>query len=118
MHSRKLSVAEKRGYLLPYGSWADRVAVNAFVRDIPLEADHPSRATLAGIERGLPQLSSQQKLIVWGGRDFCFSQHFLDQWCRIFPDASVKRLPDAGHYVLDDGGEVARTAVSTFLLGS
>ncbi len=117
MHSRKLAVAEKRGYLLPYCSWADRVAVNAFVQDIPLEADHLSRATLAGIERALPRLSAHQKLIVWGGRDFCFNDHFLDQWRRIFPDASVHRHPEVGHYVLDDGGEVVRAAISAFILG-
>lgn len=116
MHNRKLSRDEKRGYLLPYRSWTDRVAVNAFVQDIPLQADHRSRATLAGIEQGLPRLRAHQKLIVWGGRDFCFNDHFLNQWRRIFPDASVHRHAHVGHYVLDDGGEAVRSAVSAFLL--
>lgn len=116
MHNRKLSVAEKRGYLLPYRSWADRVAVNAFVQDIPLEADHRSRATLTGIEQALSRLSAHQKLIVWGGRDFCFNDHFLERWRKIFPDASVKRLADVGHYVLDDGGDAIRSQVTGFVV--
>ena len=116
MHSRKLSPVEKRGYLLPYRSWTDRVAVNAFVQDIPLETDHRSRATLAGIEQTLSRLSAHRKLIVWGGRDFCFNDSFLNRWRKIFPDASVKRHAEVGHYVLDDGGEVIRSQVAEFLV--
>ncbi len=102
MHARKLSRTESRGYLLPYDSWANRVAVHQFVRDIPLESDHPSRTTLAQIERDLPSLASNPKLIVWGGRDFCFHDGFLAQFRKVYPTAEVRHLPNAGHYVLDD----------------
>lgn len=116
MHSRKLSGAEKRAFLFPYDSWANRVAVNAFVQDIPLESSHVSRSTLAEIEQKLPLLIAHEKLIVWGGRDFCFNDHFLNRWRQIFGNAAVHRLPNVGHYVIDDGGDVMRSLVSDFIL--
>jgi haloalkane dehalogenase len=116
LHRRSLSADERRGYLLPYDSWANRVAVSAFVQDIPLEPDHRSRETLAAVERGLPLLAAHKKLIVWGGRDFCFNDHFLARWRTIFPDATVRHLADAGHYVLDDGGDEVRAEIAAFIL--
>lgn len=115
MARRRLSADEKRGYLLPYGSWADRVAVNAFVRDIPMDTAHPSHATLSAVEAGLERLRSKEALILWGGRDFCFNDHFLERWRELLPDASVHRIADAGHYVLDDAREEVVPRVTAFL---
>lgn len=107
MHRRRLSAEERRGYLYPYDSWAHRVAVNAFVKDIPLAPDHVSYETLRAVERGLPSLRSHPVSVVWGGRDFCFHDAFLARWREILPEATVTRLADVGHYVLDDGGAEA-----------
>ncbi len=115
MARRRLSADERRGYLLPYGSWADRVAVNAFVRDIPMEQGHPTRATLEAVEAGLARLREKEAMIVWGGRDFCFNDHFLGRWRAILPGAAVHHLADAGHYVLDDAREGAVPLIRTFL---
>ena len=114
MHARRLSAPERRGYLFPYRSWADRIGIYGFVRDIPMEAGHPSRPVLEAIARRLPSLSAHPKLIVWGGRDFCFNDHFLERWRQIAPEAEVRRLPDAGHYVLDDAGAAARGPLLEF----
>jgi len=107
MHRRRLSADERRGYLFPYDSWAHRVAVNAFVKDIPLAPEHVSYRTLRAVEDGLPALRSHPVSVVWGGRDFCFHDAFLARWREILPEAEVTRLPDVGHYVLDDGGPEA-----------
>lgn len=115
MHSRKLTADEKRGYLLPYGSWEERIAVHRFVADIPLELSHPSFATLSKIERNLNLLADRPKLIVWGGRDFCFNDHFLARWRGIYPTARVEALAESGHYVLDDSGPTARNRIREFL---
>jgi len=117
MNQRKLSSEEKRGYLYPYRTWADRVAVNAFVKDIPMGVKHPSFPTLAGIEAGLPRLSEKPMKIIWGGADFCFNGQFLNRWRELFPKAGVVDLPNAGHYVLEDAKPEAREQVSGFLLG-
>lgn len=115
MHRRALSADEKRGYLLPYDSWANRVAVSEFVRDIPMAVPHRSWLTLAGVEEGLPQFRDRPALIVWGGRDFCFNDAFLARWREIFPQATVNRIADAGHYVLDDAREEVVPQIAAFL---
>jgi haloalkane dehalogenase len=115
MHRRALSADEKRGYLWPYRSWADRVAVSAFVRDIPMQPSHPTWNTLAAVERGLAQFRDRPVLVYWGGRDFCFNDLFLERWRKLLPQARVNRIADAGHYVLDDAREEVVPAVNAFL---
>jgi haloalkane dehalogenase len=118
MHRRALTVDEKRGYLLPYDSWANRVAVSAFVRDIPMNAAHPSWAALKQTEAGLTQFRDRPALIVWGGRDFCFNDGFLTRWRQELPQAEVHRIADAGHYVLEDACDEVVPRVAEFLNAS
>ncbi|MFI5358098.1 MAG: alpha/beta fold hydrolase [Opitutales bacterium] len=115
MHRRKLSVNEKRALLWPYGSWANRVAVNAFVKDIPMQAGHPSWPTLQGVAEGLGQFKTHPALIVWGGRDFCFNDTFYAEWRRRLPQAGTLYLADAGHYVLLDAAAAAVPRIAAFL---
>lgn len=102
MHRRNLSADEKRGFLFPYNSWSNRVAVSAFVKDIPLDVLHPSWSTLKAVEAGLTQFTAHPVLIVWGGEDFCFNDFFLTRWRELLPYAKVHRIANAGHYVLAD----------------
>ena len=115
MHRRPLSAVEKRAYLWPYDSWANRVAVSAFVRDIPLAPSHRSWITLKSVEQGLERFRNHAALVVWGGRDFCFNDHFLQRWREILPQATVDRIPDAGHYVLEDAKDEAVDRIIPFL---
>jgi haloalkane dehalogenase len=115
MHRRRLSRDEKRGYLWPYDSWAARVAVSAFVRDIPMSPRHPTWETLQAVEAGLAQFRDRRALVVWGGRDFCFHDRFLERWRTILPQAEVRRLADAGHYVLDDARDEVVPGITDFL---
>ena len=115
MHRRALSTDEKRGYLWPYDSWANRVAVSAFVQDIPLRETHRSWSTLKQVEAGLPHFRNRAALIVWGGQDFCFNDAFLARWREIYPQAIAHRIADAGHYVLDDAREEVIPRVVDFL---
>ncbi|MEN9635723.1 MAG: hypothetical protein RL077_4127 [Verrucomicrobiota bacterium] len=117
MHRRSLSPDEQRGYLWPYDSWAHRVAVDAFVRDIPMARSHPSRPALDRVEAGLAQFRHNAILIAWGESDFCFNNLFLQRWQEIFPGAQVHRLADAGHYVLDDARDEILPRLKSFLLG-
>ena len=118
MHRRRLTADERRAYLFPYNSWANRIGVHRFVRDIPVGKNHPSRATLEGIERALPQFEAHPKLILWGAKDFCFNDNFLFQWRGLFPRAGCERYADAGHYVLEDAGDDVRRRIAAFLVTS
>lgn len=105
----------KAGYLAPYGSWRERIAVQRFVEDIPMHAGHPSWTTLAEIEAGLARLRDKPMLLVWGERDWCFTPAFREEWQRRFPAAQPLRLDGAGHYVLEDAAEVAIPRIAAFL---
>ena len=116
MNRRKLSEDEKRGYLFPYDSWDNRVAVDAFVRDIPESDAHPSWNTLVEVEHGMGQFRNYPALIVWGGRDFCFNDQFLARWQGMLTDVQCVRIPDAGHYVLEDAAPQVIPLIKAHLL--
>lgn len=104
----------RRGYLLPYRSWHDRVANLRFVQDIPLHPFHPTYQVVDRIDKSLHLLDDTPKLILWGAKDWCFDDHFLRGWRERFPNAAVRVLPDAGHYVLEDGHETIVPEVTEF----
>ncbi|MFQ3650310.1 MAG: alpha/beta fold hydrolase [Gemmataceae bacterium] len=102
---RRLAPAVRAGYLAPYRTWRDRLAVLRFVQDIPLQPGDPSFAEMTRIAEALPSLADKPMLIGWGLRDFVFDADFLAEWRRRFPRATVLELADAAHLVLEDAGE-------------
>ena len=111
----RMTDAVKAGYLAPYDSWKNRVAVLRFVQDIPLSDRHPSYATLSEIESGLSLFRDSPVLLVWGGRDWCFTTHFLHEFQTRFPNAKTLSIPDAGHYVFEDAHEQILPRLRRFL---
>jgi len=112
---KALPKAVRKGFLFPYDSWANRVAVWRFVRDIPHEENHPTRPLVADIEDKLSRFADTPKLACWGLRAFCFSEYFLDQWRGRFSDLSVQTLPNAGHYLLEDASDECIPRIVAFL---
>ncbi len=113
--SKPLSTGAREAYLWPHRSWADRIAVREFVRDIPLGPGHRTQAEVDAIGASLGQLRERPTLIVWGGRDWCFDDEFLEEFKRRLPAARTVRLAEAGHWVLEDEPEVVAREVSAFL---
>jgi haloalkane dehalogenase len=111
----RMTPAVKAGYLAPYGSWADRVAILRFVQDIPLAPNHPSYGDLVTLEEALPTLKAKPILFIWGEQDWCFTPAFLDEFLERFPAAEALRLPNAGHYVFEDAPEQIVPRVREFL---
>ena len=111
----QLTRPERRGILAPYGSWADRVGVYRFVEDIPATPRHPTYQTLAEIESGLPTLADRPVQMIWGMRDWCFTPECLEKFTTIFPEASVHRLDNAGHWVVEDALDDVVQLVEKFL---
>lgn len=99
--TKKLPKKVKQGYLLPYDNYENRIAVSRFVQDIPMDDKHASWHTLSEIESKLAGLR-HPKLILWGGKDFCFNHHFFEKWVSIYPEANAFWYANAGHYVLED----------------
>ncbi len=115
MHRRRLSADERAGFLLPYDTWANRVAVDAFVKDIPMDDRHPTWAALTAAEAGLVHFRDRPALIVWGGKDFCFHDWYFAEWRRRLPQAEAHYLADAGHYVLADAAIEVVPKIAGFL---
>ena len=103
------------GYLEPYDSWDNRIAVHRFVQDIPLRASDRSYAVLSRTAEGLEGLAQKPMLVCWGMKDFVFDHHFLAEWRRRFPRADVHEFPDCGHYVLEDATEEIVALVRGFV---
>jgi len=111
----RMTPAVRAGYLAPYDSWGNRVAVLRFVQDIPLNSGHPSYQTLVEVEQGLERLQSAPMLLAWGERDWCFTPAFRREFERRFPRAQTLRIPDAGHYVFEDAREQIIPRLQQFL---
>ena len=103
------------GFLHPYNSWKNRVAVLRFVQDIPLQENHPSWLTLSKVEASLERLQNKPMLLCWGGKDFCLNDHFYEQWQHRFPAANNHYFPEAGHYVLEDAFDEIMALLTPFL---
>ena len=101
----KVTPSAKEGLLLPYDSWAHRIATYRFVADIPLDESHPSFATLAGVEENLSHLKHLPTLLLWGEKDWVFTPHFMTRFFDFFPDAVGRSYPDCGHLLLEEAPE-------------
>jgi len=113
--TQKMRPAVARGYLGPYDSWANRVGILRFVQDIPLKSTDTSWQPLVEIEKNLSRLLNVPMLILWGGRDFCFTTVFFNEWQQRFPEAESHFFPDAGHYVLEDAFDEIAPLITSFL---
>ncbi|MEC7640951.1 MAG: alpha/beta fold hydrolase [Nitrospinota bacterium] len=101
----QMSQEAKSGYLAPYNSYANRIAILRFVQDIPMSRKVPSFSLVKSIQDQLAKFADRPVLIVWGKKDFCFNDYYLDRWLEYFPEAEVHEMADAGHYVVEDAHE-------------
>ncbi len=111
---REMSRAVADGFHFPWVDPQARKTVTRFVRDIPWSCRHPSRSALDEADRGLVRLRAKPCLLLWGMRDFCFDEVFLNEWIGRFPEAEVVRFPEAGHYVFEDAGAAAKDRILRF----
>jgi acyl-coenzyme A synthetase/AMP-(fatty) acid ligase len=83
------------------------VAVGAFVEDIPLSNDHPSRRALDEVAAGLEQLAGVPALLLWGPSDPIFSDLYLRDLADRLPGAEIHRFEGAGHLLPEDADVAA-----------
>ena len=112
---KPVSKAIREAYTLPYDSPANRIATLRFVQDIPLGEQDPGFDILLNTAERLHLLEEKPCLIAWGERDFVFDAPFLNKWQEYYPQASVKRFPDCGHYILEDGGPALIDTIVEFI---
>lgn len=132
--TKHLTPAVAAGYLAPYDSWANRMAVYGFVHDIPPPgrvspirecaprtapfACRDTATKLAEIEAALPSLADRPACLIWGMRDWCFRPDCLDRFQAAWPNAEAHRLSDVGHWVVEDAPDESVAIVDRFLARS
>ena len=115
MSRNSLGQEAKEGLLAPYNSWGNRVAIDRFVKDIPMKESHPTYSELFNLGESLVSLANLPSLLIWGMQDWCFRPECLRRFQAAWPNAEVVEIPDAGHYVLEDASEETLTAIDQFL---
>ncbi|MEZ4270811.1 MAG: alpha/beta fold hydrolase [Myxococcota bacterium] len=113
--TKALSHDVAQGYLRPYNSWANRLAVHRFVQDIPLSPKDEAYDVVLQTQQHLGRLKQLPMLLCWGMQDFVFDSDFLEVWEKHFPEAQAHRFADAGHYVLEDAGQEIQKLIEGFL---
>jgi pimeloyl-ACP methyl ester carboxylesterase len=103
--TRPLPRTVRDAYLAPHRTWADRISVDRFVKDIPLRPGDRSQAIVDEVSSRLGELAHLPALVLWGRRDYVFDDAFLAEWRRRLPVAEVHAFDDAGHWVLEDAHE-------------
>ena len=61
------------------------------------------------------RLLGRPALIVWGMKDPAFKRRHLARWESRLPDATVLRLPEAGHWPHEEAPDQVADAIRTFL---
>jgi cis-3-alkyl-4-acyloxetan-2-one decarboxylase len=107
VHRDRMTPIVKRAYRSVHTGWAERTPILVFPRDIPVTGEGPVIAMTAEIEERLEShFRSKPVHITWAMKDPAFLPEMLDSlWLHTFPDASVTKLDDAGHYLQEDAHE-------------
>lgn len=112
---KKLPEATKSGLLYPYGTPADRIAIDRFVQDIPMHKEHRTWEVLNQLERELSKLASKPTSMVWGMKDWCFRPECLERLSQHLPQAKIQKLEDVGHYVMEEAPQEVCLAIEELL---
>ena len=115
MSRTKMSAEVASGLLAPYNNWTNRVAIDAFVRDIPMSPKHPTHQTLLDLEAALPSLADLPACLIWGMQDWCFRPECLRRFQAAWPNATSVEIADAGHYVIEDAQQETLDAIDRFV---
>ncbi len=105
----------KQGLIAPYHDWESRIATDAFVKDIPSTAKHPTYQVLERIEQSLGKFSDVPVQLIWGMNDWCFRPECLYRFQRLFPQAQTLEIPEANHYVVEDAPEKVLKQIQSFV---
>ena len=98
----RLAPPVRDAYHAPYRSAARRIGIGDFVRDIPLDPDHPSADALERIVTEIETLRDVPALLLWGTSDPVFTDLYLRDLETRLPRADVHRFVGANHLVAED----------------
>lgn len=101
---KKLSEKVRHGFLMPYDSYENRIAILRFIQDISRGPADPSYEVLLEVEHGLWMFRENPVCIIWGMKDWYYKPTFLERWRLYYPQAKIMHVQNAGHFLLEDTG--------------
>lgn len=113
--TKKISSKIKKGFLAPYNSWKNRIAILKFVHDIPIKKKDPAYEIVYDVSCNLQKLKKKPLLFLWGAKDFVFDLSFLALFKKRFNKAQYHILSNAGHYLFEDKPNETLDLVKKFL---
>lgn len=113
-----LDPVARAGLLAPYDSPAHRIAIDHFVRDIPMSKSHKTYKVLEKLESNLKLLQHLPIRFVWGMKDWCFTSECMDRMKFAWPNAVRCELDDVGHYVMEEAPEEVARELDLLMLQS
>lgn len=99
-----LSSSVRNAYIYPYLFEDERQGVLNFLNEIPWDKNSLNGKLLDRCENFIKKLDVPMKAI-WGLKDFCFDESYLDYWKNICPQLEMVKLFNAGHWCLEDEKE-------------
>lgn len=109
----KLSKEKKEAYLYPYNYRDQRQGIVNFLSDIPWFKNSKNYNALVECEEYIKQLTIPM-MAIWGLRDFCFDESYLQHWKKINPQLVIHQYFDAGHWCLEDKTQEILNATKNF----
>ena len=82
---------------------------------LSLERLEGYRDLMSQVEAALPRLSQVPTLIIWGQPDVYFRSSELQRLKKVFPGATVRKIPGGGHFPQEDAPEAVTAALLDFL---
>lgn len=105
----RLSRDVMAAYRGPYPTPKDREPTAVFPREILGSRDY-----LEEVERSLHHLAKKPVQLVWGTDDQAFTKRELIRWQELYPDARVRLLRGANHFIQEDAPEGIAESISSF----
>lgn len=107
---RKLTPDVHRHYIKPFATPGERMAPWVFARELIGSSDWyeylwNQRERIAGMPA----------LLLWGMKDPAFTPAALERWRLAFRNPRVVQFPAAGHFVQEEAGDEAASAIRGFL---
>ncbi len=108
---KKLSQVAHDHYILPLGQVQDRKGCWVFPKQIIASTDW-----LSQLWGQRDRLSGTPTLILWGMKDIAFRPKELRQWIELFPNATIHRYDQVGHFVAEEAPTQMAQDLRLFLL--
>jgi len=111
-----MSERVRRAYLYPYQNEQLRYGIDNFLSDIPWQSSHKNYSLLVELETKLQQLSIPM-LALWGGRDFCFDESYLNHWKKLSPQLQMYLFKNFSHWSLEEAPAQLNQLMGVFWRG-